>query len=179
MTSPFSEGFSELVSLVGTRIVDKGEVWAVTEYSETDFFVRQGLLGWVLTQTSRGSVEQFMLSTASPVGIEKYLTCVFGDLVRRRQNYEPIKWPGYTPRDMCPRYRLNEAAPGQVAIVDGQSNTQAVVRGDLRTSAGDAAAYSWIIDSSLADVRASHLDRYGLPLFPGMSLTSNRDLRKR
>jgi hypothetical protein len=44
------------------------------------------------------------------------------------------------------------------------------VQGGTPSSADNATMFSWIVDASLDDLRASLLDPGGLPLFPGLSV---------
>ncbi len=176
--SPFSEGFSELIARVNNHIFVRGDSWVITDTGDVKDIVRKGERGYILTESERGGAENFVLTTPSRAILEKFLTCVYGALVRRELGYRAISSVGYTPADLYPKYHLEEVLPGRIAIVDQHGVVPVVAGGDLLTSAGDAVKISWVIDSQLSDVRASYLDRDGLPLFPGLRLDANTSLRE-
>lgn len=101
------------------------------------------------------------MEASDPVTIERYLTAGLGDSIRSQKRF-PMIFNPVTPDQMAPSWQTghqNHREP--LALIDPSGAIRC-----LFDTAYNATWFSWIADASLADIRASYLNRDGLPLFP-------------
>ena len=131
---------------------------------------------WVVAKTNQGREERFVMSSADPVDVERFLTQYLGNSVSRRQAQWAVIGPAESER-IPAGWTLQETGPDKVAVADPSGAHRAVFQGNL---AGDdtfyARQFSWVADATPEQIRASFLSPDKTPLFQGWySISSYQD----
>jgi len=173
---PFTEQFSQWVSLIGYKILAKDDAWVITDYGETTYYVDFVKIGYVASVTQRGGAKQFLIN-ASSIDVERFLTDIFGSDIRSVLSLPDIRSVPLPLQagNIAPGYSLRAVSPGKVALVSTTGILRATIHGSTTSSAFIPVWFSWIIDASLEELRASYLDPNGLPLFPGCRIGPTSD----
>ena len=167
---PYTKEFLDWAALDRHTLSVEDGVWRLTDPgAELRYYIRLSEAGYTLTFAERGGDEGFEMSAYDIAVIERYLTDVFGSDIRDSREFPDIM-PSPLPlqiNNIAPGYTLKEVGEARVALLNWRGAVRAVMYGDTKTNAFTPVGFSWIVDASLADLRASYLDPDGLPLFPG------------
>ena len=165
--SLFTQAFPEWAALIRYRLVAQGDTWLITDYGETSYQVSRTDGTYTLTEKQRGA-EQFLMSAADGMDIERYLTVLLGDDIRACAHMPRITRVSQ-PSDLCPDCDTIVTSYNRLTLVDAHGKERGIFCSPIDI-ADRVIWFSWILDASLEDLCASYLDPDGLPLFPGCKI---------
>jgi Immunity protein 61 len=131
---------------------------------ELRYYIRHAESGWtVLTFASRGSDQQFELTTASVSILERYLYSLFGADIRQRLGLRRLKI-GTTREWLATSCTLSEMADDGYRTLDCRGEVVARAT-DPVSSVSKLTKLSQLMTATIEDIEASFLSEDGAPLF--------------
>ena len=174
--SPYSDTLIEWAAMAGLSLSFYDGIWVLADLGGEIRYYLHSTDVHTLTQAERGDPESFLVSAVNITDIERYLMNSWESTIRYRRSLPYISSDPLPLQacDIAPGYSLREVEPGKAAIVSSDGTVRVIIRGDTTSTAFIPVWFSYILDASLKDLRASFLDPDGLPLFPGCKIGPSR-----
>jgi len=171
--SPYSDAFIQWAALAGNTLSLYKDIWVLADNGgELCYYLRSTDMH-TITQVERGGSEVFIMSAMSILDIERYFTVLFGGDIRSGRRLRRISCT--TGLDtLYSHCKTPLVKKSRLALVDPYGQTRGYFPAPIGR-ADDVIWFSWILDASLEDLRASYLDPDGLPLFPGLRIGPPRE----
>jgi len=157
---PFTQAFAQWIALLRYQLVEKDDVWVVTDLGETTYYVHHDGSSYTLNETQCSHNEDFLMSGEDIADAERYLTRLMGSPIRSLRDLPFIRH-AWKPSDIRPGWSAVKSYPHWV-LRDPHGRERAAFY-----DSDSAVLFSWIAGMNVDDIRASYLDPDGLPLFPG------------
>lgn len=171
--SPYSSALQEWAAVAGYALNPDNEAWVFHTPGWGQRFYLRSTDALTLTYAERGDSEQSLISASSIIDIERFLTVLFGDDIRSNRHLDRISCAS-KPTELCPTCQTFTDENNKLTLVDAYGQVRAFFLAPLSLS-DDVIWFSWILDASLDDLRASFLAPDGLPLFPGLRIGPARE----
>jgi len=164
MDSPYSDDLIEWATAanpdMGVRQEQDG-AWRLSSWEMADVLRHEPGM-WTLTHSDMGMPERLLMSAPDLTDVERYLTIRFGTSVRRLRKLAFL-YGAADPSMLSPQCRVVESSD-QLELHDSAGRLRGVFPGPLELG-HPLIEFSWVLDATLDDLRASFLDRMGATLF--------------
>jgi hypothetical protein len=136
---------------------------------EVRYYIRRRADGWyLLTRSSRGGEEQFIIAAVTGEVLERFLYGVLGTVIRDDRGLPPLKKP-WSPTDLASGYTLSDLSEDGYRSLSLKGSGPIAVAREKTISLMNLVPLSHYLGLSLKQLEDSFLDVNGAPLMAGSS----------